>query len=235
MGYCSFDRSNAGVRDRKPFIGQPALSVIEALPTGIAGRQPSDLLLFGVTAAEMMILVHLTPAFTTVDWTYVLQHLLVLVIALTRRPPSARDASLLTSLSVAVSFTYTYAQVIYLRWEDGYAAWPQAGLVLVTSAACLGLASLLSIGRFFGLRPALRGLATRGPYGLVRHPLYLAYVVGDIGYYLEEWNLGVLLIGTVGWASLLYRIHAEERLLAYDSRWEKYVRCVPYRLAPGIW
>jgi protein-S-isoprenylcysteine O-methyltransferase Ste14 len=220
--------------NRTQFVGRP-LSVIERSLTSIARRRPADFLLFGVTVAELTVLVHLTPKFKTVDWIYVVQHLLVLVIALTRRPPSARDSSLLTSLSVAVSCTYTYAQVIYLHWAEAYAAWPQAGLVLVTGAACLSLASLCSIGRFFGLRPALRGLVTQGPYGLVRHPLYLAYVLGDIGYYLEEWNLGVVLVGAIGWASLLYRIHAEERILAQDSRWQKYVSCVPYRLVPGIW
>src|SRR5215471_12020519 len=145
MEYCSFQRSNSRVHgNRKLFAGWPSSSVIEELPTHVAARRPSDLLLFGVTVAELTVLVHLTPKFTAVDWIYVVQHLVVLVIALTRRPPSARDSSLLTSLSVAVSCTYTYAQVIYLHWEDGYEAWPQAGLVLVTSAACLSLASLFS-------------------------------------------------------------------------------------------
>jgi protein-S-isoprenylcysteine O-methyltransferase Ste14 len=87
----------------------------------------------------------------------------------------------------------------------------------------------------FGLRPALRGLATRGPYGLVRHPLYLAYVISDIGYYLDEWNFGIVLIGAFGWASLAYRIVAEERVLSRHAQWRTYVNSVPYRLLPGVW
>jgi protein-S-isoprenylcysteine O-methyltransferase Ste14 len=211
------------------------LNVRAELLTGIERRRPSDLLLFGVTVAELVVLILLTATFTAVEWIYVGQHLLVLGIALTRRPASAQDWSLLTSVAVAVSCTYTYAQVIYLHWQHGYAAWPETGLVFVIFAACLGFVSLLSIGRMFGLRPALRGLATRGPYGLVRHPLYLAYVISDIGYYLDEWNFGIVLIGAFGWASLAYRIVAEERVLSRHAQWRTYVNSVPYRLLPGVW
>jgi len=113
--------------------------------------------------------------------------------------------------------------------------WPAAGLALVTLAAALSLVSLLTIGRFFGVRPALRDLVTSGPYRLVRHPIYLSYVVGDIGYNLQEWNSVTLLLVLVGWASLVYRIHAEERLLSQHAGWLTYVALVRSRLFPGLW
>jgi len=59
------------------------------LITKISGRRFADFLLFGVTSAELALLFILTPAFTITDWIYVLQHLIVLGIALTRRPPKA--------------------------------------------------------------------------------------------------------------------------------------------------
>jgi len=203
--------------------------------SGISGRRLGDLLLFGVTSAELALLFFLTSTFTIVDWIYLLQHLLVLGIALTRRPPKVQDISLPSSASVVVAYAYPYAQVAYLRWVPGELAWPAAGLVLVVLAACLSLASLLSLGRRFGVFPALRGLQTRGPYRLVRHPMYLAYVVADIGYNLQEWNFGTVLLVVAGWASLLYRIHAEERILSQDARWSNYVALVRHRLLPGLW
>jgi protein-S-isoprenylcysteine O-methyltransferase Ste14 len=85
------------------------------------------------------------------------------------------------------------------------------------------------------IRPAFRGPATRGPYWLVRHPTCLAYVLADIGYDLVEWNFGTsALLVTAGWASLLYRIRAEERVLAGDPGWPAYVTRVRYRLLPGL-
>ena len=201
----------------------------------VGRRQLPDFLLFGVTAAEMVLLFVLTPTFTLTDWIYVASNLVVLGIALTRRPPELQDHSLASSAAVIVSYGYTYAQVAYLRWAPGEEASPSAGLVLVTCGACLSLVSLLSLGRRFGVRPALRGLATRGPYRLVRHPIYLAYMLADIGYNLQEWNAGTLLLVLAGWTSMLYRIHAEERILCRDAGWPTYVTRVRYHLLPGLW
>ena len=201
----------------------------------MTGRRLADFLLFGVTLAELSLLFVLTPTFTAVDWIYVVQHLLVLGIALTRRAPAAQDRSPLAGAAVLVTYAYPYAQVAYLRWVSGDSGWPTAGLVLVTLAACVSLASLLTLGRRFGVRPAVRGLATRGPYRFVRHPMYLAYVVADIGYNLQEWNVGTAMLTIAGWASLVYRILAEERMLAQHPGWPAYIASVRYRLLPGLW
>lgn len=204
-------------------------------PLRISGRTFADLLLFGVTSAELALLSLLTPTFTLVDWIYLSQHLLVLGIALTRRPPTAQDRSVPSSVAVIVAYAYPYAQMAYLRWVPGDAAWTTGGLVLVTLAACLIVASLVNLGRRFGIRPALRGLAVTGPYRFVRHPMYLSYVLADIGYNLEEWNFGTVLLVMVGWVAMVYRIRAEERMLSRDDGWSSYRSMVRYRLLPGLW
>ena len=76
---------------------------------------------------------------------------------------------------------------------------------------------------------------TKGPYRIIRHPIYLAYMIGDIGYNLQEWNFGTAMLVMAGWASLLYRIRAEEQMLSHDPTWSKYVASVRYRLLPGVW
>jgi protein-S-isoprenylcysteine O-methyltransferase Ste14 len=199
------------------------------------GRRFADLLLFCVTSAELVILVLLTPTFTIADWIYVLQHLIVLGVALTRPPPKVRDYSITTSMAVGAAYIYPYAQIIYLRWSPGYVAWPEGGLALVTLAAGLSLVSLLALGRLFGVRPALRGLVKSGPYRFVRHPMYLSYILADIGVNLQEWNFVTVLLVLVGWMSLVYRIYAEERLLAQHAEWPAYVALVRCRLLPGLW
>ncbi len=233
LAYSQIDRS--GLQVGAASLQGSGMTWVKPQIPGITRRRLGDFILFGVTSAELVLLFFLTSTFTIADWIYVSQHLLVLGIALTRPPPEAQDRSWLSSIAVVAAYTYSYAQVAYLRWVPGNPAWPSAGLVLVTLAACLSCASLLSLGRRFGVWPALRGLATKGPYRLVRHPMYLAYVLADIGYNLEEWNLGTVLLVMAGWLSLFYRIRAEERILSQDAGWSTYVALVRHRLFPGLW
>ena len=201
----------------------------------ILERRLADLLLFCVTATALGALFLLTPTLGLVGWLYVLQHLMVLSIALTRSEPLLADYSVPSNIVVGVAYVCPYAQVICLYWWPGKVAWPQGGLVLVTFAAVFSVVCLLTIGKRFGVRPALRGLVTRGPYRVVRHPLYLSYVIAHIGFNLQVWNVATLSLVLLGWAAMVCRIRAEERVLSRDPGWTAYVGLVRYRLIPGLW
>src|SRR5580765_235806 len=127
----------------------------------ISPRAPGDILLLCVTSIELTALLVLSPILAVPDWIYVVQHVMVLAIALTRRVPTVEDHALGSSAAVAVAYGYPYAQVIYLQSIPGLSLWPAGGIVLITCGAVLSLASLLTLGRWFGIRPALRGLAVR--------------------------------------------------------------------------
>lgn len=191
--------------------------------------------LFVVTAVELGFLMGRVSSFEVHDWIYVPQHLLVLGIALTREAPRAKDRSVTSALAVVVSYAYPYAQVLLLKSVHGAEPAPITGLALIAIGAWVSLVSLITLGRGFGLRPALRRLVTTGPYELVRHPIYLAYVVADIGYNLVEVTAGTVAITLLGWAALVYRIQAEERILARDEGWAAYRSSVRYRLIPWLW
>ena len=93
----------------------------------------------------------------------------------------------------------------------------------------------LTLRRSFGIAPANRGLAVKGLYRLVRHPIYLSYFIGQAGFLLLNptvWNLGVL---AVAWTLQILRIQAEERLLAQDPAHADFRAKVRFRLVPGLW
>ena len=209
----------------------------EARPTasGLRGRGFADLLLFGVTLAELALLVVLTPTFTLTDWIYVSQNLLVLGITLTRRPPERQDRSLASGAAVVIAYTYTYAQVACLRWVPGEVGWSSGGLVLVTLGACLSLASLLSLGRWFGVRPALRGLATKGPYRAVRHPMYLSDILFRIGFVIGHFHWMTSILFVVSSACYVLRARYEETFLGQQTEYREYMNRVKYRFIPFIY
>lgn len=76
------------------------------------------------------------------------------------------------------------------------------------------LASVLALGRCFGVLPEARGLVTRGPYGLVRHPVYLGEISACAGLAIASPSLrsAAALTGVV--LSQSVRMRLEERALA---------------------
>jgi len=156
-------------------------------------------------ATELVILFPLTPTFGIADWIYVLQHLVVLGIAFTRPNPTARDYSIASSMAVIIALRLSL-RPSHLSSRVGWLcgmAWRRPRVSNLRG--CLSLVTLLTLGRLFGVRPAVRGLATSGPSRFIRHPMYLSYILADIGYNLEEWNLVTLLLVLIGWAALVYR------------------------------
>jgi protein-S-isoprenylcysteine O-methyltransferase Ste14 len=67
---------------------------------------------------------------------------------------------------------------------------------LIAAVACAWLlASVLTLGTCFGVLPEARGLVTRGPYRLVRHPVYLGEIAALAGLALassQAWSVGIV-------------------------------------------
>lgn len=90
------------------------------------------------------------------------------------------------------------------------------------------------LGRSFGIVPANRGIIVRGPYRLVRHPIYLGYLVTHAGFLLTNWSVRNLAIYGAVYVFQVLRILSEERFLGQDAAYRAYRERVPYRLIPGI-
>lgn len=98
--------------------------------------------------------------------------------------------------------------------------------------ACICVASL---GRSFGIVAANRGLKTSGAYVVVRHPIYAAHLLTDVGFLMANpsaFNFAVC--GVIATAQVL-RIRAEERILEASSDYAAYKQVVRYRLIPGLY
>ena len=94
--------------------------------------------------------------------------------------------------------------------------------------------SLATLGRCFGLFPEVRGLVMRGPYRVVRHPVYLGELLSAVGLLLAKPHPVIIGIFAVFVALQYWRTVYEERALAaaYPDEYPAYARRVP-RLLPG--
>jgi len=95
--------------------------------------------------------------------------------------------------------------------------------------------SRLYLGRRFGLLPANRGIVSKGPFRLVRHPVYSGWLVLTIGFlmaYPTLRNVGILILSL---PFLVWRMDLEEEHLTEDAAYREYAAKISYRLIPGIY
>jgi protein-S-isoprenylcysteine O-methyltransferase Ste14 len=156
----------------------------------------------------------------------------VSVCVLMRKPPKrhSRDPVAFAACAVALS------SVVLLEKPSDAAS---TTLVVVGDLVALAawawlLVSFVALGRCFGLLPEARGLVTRGPYRLVRHPVYLGEFVGVAGLLIASptvRNLGLAIGFAVAQA---VRMRMEERALGEEfPEYVTYSAATP-RLVPRL-
>jgi protein-S-isoprenylcysteine O-methyltransferase Ste14 len=152
----------------------------------------------------------------------------VLVREPSRRP--SREPIAFAACAIAI-----VAVVVLQRPSDSAAtSLVLAGEIVTLVSFGWLLASVLALGRCFGVLPEVRGLVTGGPYKLIRHPVYLGELGACAGLVLASptaWNLGVAAAFAAAQAT---RMRLEERaLLGVFSEYADYAARTP-RLVPRL-
>jgi protein-S-isoprenylcysteine O-methyltransferase Ste14 len=109
---------------------------------------------------------------------------------------------------------------------------------LTVGVSAVGLmivvAGKLTLGRSFGIVPANRGVVTGGPYDIVRHPIYLGYMITHLAFLAAHPLARNLIVIAIADAALVARALVEERTLEKDDRYQAYCRRVSWHLVPGV-
>jgi protein-S-isoprenylcysteine O-methyltransferase Ste14 len=156
---------------------------------------------------------------------------LVVVLTVVRRRARLVDRS----FAAAAITTLSLAGPPLLRASDVAPVMPDAFTAIVSAIGLmLVIVGKLTLGRSFGIVPANRGVVSRGPYGIVRHPIYTGYLITHIGFVMANpatYNVTVLVIAD---AALVARALMEERILKRDAEYEGYCQRVGWHLVPGV-
>jgi protein-S-isoprenylcysteine O-methyltransferase Ste14 len=157
---------------------------------------------------------------------------LVVILTIARRRAITVDRSAAAAIMTTVSLTgpamlRATDSAISLASDHVTALLSAIGLILV-------VVGKMALGRSFGVVPANRGVVVRGPYSLVRHPIYTGYLITHAAFLMahpEPWNLTVLGLAD---SALVVRALMEERVLSADESYQQYCRRVGWHLVPGV-
>lgn len=132
-----------------------------------------------------------------------------------------------------LAFAGTFAPLLARPGGEPLADGVATGLLVV--GTLIALAAKLSLNRRFGIAPANRGVQASWTYALIRHPMYLGYMVAQAGYLLHNPTIWNLTLYAAAWMLQLARIAREERHLMQDSAYRDYAARVRHRLVPGLY
>ncbi len=112
------------------------------------------------------------------------------------------------------------------------------GFALAAVALVIGIWSLIVLRRSLSIYPAPLSdaeLVLRGPYRLVRHPIYLAVILGTVGLALATLNPTALVAGVVFVPFFMAKSgHEEDLLIERYPEYREYRSTVSYRLIPWV-
>jgi protein-S-isoprenylcysteine O-methyltransferase Ste14 len=156
---------------------------------------------------------------------------LVVVFTVFRRAPALVDRSMraraLTGMSILGPLLLMPSPPTRLASDAVTVAVSAIGLTVV-------IAGKMSLGRSFGLMPANRGIVCTGPYRLVRHPIYMGYLITHVAFLAANpspWNI-VALVGAD--LVLMARAVCEECTLGRAAEYRDYQTRVRWRVVPGV-
>ena len=156
-----------------------------------------------------------------------------LMLVLVARRATTRD------MSVAAMASSAYAMGFLLLLRPGgtsHLAPEWVGAILQVASICWQFAAKITLGRAFGILPARRGLVTTGPYRIVRHPIYLGYLIGHIGFLLANFAWGNVAVIALLYVAQAVRLLREEAVLAKaDAAYRDYQQRVRWHLLPLVW
>lgn len=156
---------------------------------------------------------------------------LVVALVLCRRPAHAMSQRPL-DWALALGATLAPTLVRPLPTDPGFLT--NVAALLMFCGICFQIAAKSMLGRRFGIVAANRGICASGPYRLVRHPIYMGYLITHLGFLCISPSIWNVAMYALTYTLMIPRILAEENLLRRDPEYAAYCTQVRSRLIPGV-
>lgn len=174
-----------------------------------------------------------TLRFDFIEMAYLLHNVIMVVLFLVRKNYKSIDNNLFHQAVAAFAFFSGLAFLGQAQTAD-----PTLLLisrVLIGASWTISIATLLNLGRSFGVLIALREVKTGGLYSIVRHPMYATDLLFRIGFAVSHVTVPTMVLLILTIAAYVYRALLEERFLTQAPEYREYMLKVKYRFVPYIY
>ncbi len=151
-----------------------------------------------------------------------------------RRGPAVSTSRSVTASAVAVLATLTPFVFPLLGGNGQGTAGQLAADVLLVAGTSWSVWSLRFLGRNLSVIAQARGVADRGPYRLVRHPLYTGEIISSLGLAAAVGSVPAFAVWLACIAMQVYRAVREEQVLVEALPEYRDYRTRTAALLPGV-
>jgi protein-S-isoprenylcysteine O-methyltransferase Ste14 len=167
-----------------------------------------------------------------VEISFIIQNIILSFIVVCRKPHVSVDRNPLHQLVALIAF-FSGAAFMGQPQTGGETAMLVSSIIIIASNV-LGIMTLLSLGRSFGILIALREVRTDWLYSLIRHPMYFTDILLRIGFLVSHFNPFTAAMAFISIVCYGYRAVLEERHLSSDTKYRSYMKRVRYRFIPFV-
>jgi protein-S-isoprenylcysteine O-methyltransferase Ste14 len=167
-----------------------------------------------------------------IDVTFFIHNLIFLAVILFRREYVQLDSNWLHWLVAILSF---FSGLFFVKTSISEMGIVNIAEIINFFAILSGIAALLSLGRSFGIVPAVRKVRTGGLYRIVRHPMFVSDMLFKIPLVLKYLTLYNLIVLAISVALYILRASYEEEILIKKDEYRQYVHKVKYRFIPYLY
>jgi protein-S-isoprenylcysteine O-methyltransferase Ste14 len=169
--------------------------------------------------------------FDAVEVAFAAHNVVFLTVILIRRQHQAVDGNVFHQFVALVAF---FSGLGFREAATPHPAMQSAAQAIVLTAWLLSIATLVNLGRSFGILIAVRRVKTAGLYAVIRHPMYFSDILLRIGMILKWPSAANIVLFAVSTAAYVYRALLEEKFLSRTPEYREYMQRVQYRFVPGI-
>jgi protein-S-isoprenylcysteine O-methyltransferase Ste14 len=152
-----------------------------------------------------------------------------------RRPPARATSRHLGVNTAAVVATWLPLAIPLLNPGIASAGVAVIGDALLLAGLSWSVWSMRALGQALSIIPQARSVVSRGPYRLVRHPLYLGEITATAGFVLVRVSTATVAAWLLLVALQVYRATHEERVLSGTLPGYSSYAARTRRLVPGIY